>query len=127
MGKLQRIALIAVVMVLVLTIAGCATLFKGSTENVSFASDPEKAAVFINGTYFGDTPFELNLQSNDNYTVEFRKDGYTGKTVLINNKVGIGWVVLDIFTGFVPVVIDAITGDWKYLDTTDVNAALEKL
>jgi len=40
--------------------------------------------------------------------------------------VGAGWVILDILGGLIPVIVDAATGDWHYLDQTNVNAALEK-
>lgn len=112
--------------VFALLFISCASLFKGPTEVVSFGSNPEKAKVYVNGIYMGETPFQINLQSKHNYTIEFRKEGYISKTVLINNKVGAGWIVLDVVSGLIPVIIDAATGDWMYLDQTNVNAALEK-
>jgi len=107
-------------------LAGCATLFKGSNEKVSLASDPSQAKVYVNGEYMGETPVQLPLQSKHTYSIEFRKDGYQSKTVLLNDHVGAGWIVLDVIGGLVPVIIDAATGDWYYLDQTHVNAALEK-
>lgn len=110
---------------LVVILAGCATLFKGPTEEVSFGSDPEGAKVYVNGQYMGETPMQLKLESNKSYTFEFRKEGYESKTVLVSNRIGAGWLVLDIIAGLIPVIVDAATGDWFYLDQTNVNAALE--
>lgn len=107
-------------------LSGCATIFKGSTEQVSFSSSPDQAKLYINGQYMGETPFKLNLTSKERYTIEFRKEGYQSKTILINNNVGAGWIVLDVIGGLIPVIIDAATGNWMYLDQTQVNAALEK-
>ena len=44
----------------------------------------------------------------------------------IQNKIGWGWVVLDVITGVVPVLIDALTGAWYDFDQRYVNAILER-
>lgn len=123
---MKRFITILIATILALSLTGCATLLKGSTQEVAFASDPAKAQVYINGSYFGDTPFTMELDSSNSYTVEFRKSGYQSKSFLINSELGLGWVILDVISGFYPVVIDAITGDWKVLDTTIVMTNLEK-
>jgi len=74
----------------------------------------------------GQTPVEVQLESKHSYSIQFREDGYQPNTVVINNNVGAGWIVLDVLGGFVPVIVDAVTGDWYYLNQTHVNAALEK-
>ncbi len=110
---------------LLLILAGCATIFKGPTEEVNFGSDPDGAKVYVNGQYMGETPMKLRLESSKSYSFEFRKEGYESKTVLVSNRIGAGWLVLDIIAGLVPVIVDAATGNWFYLDQTNVNAALE--
>ena len=105
--------------------SGCATLFKGSTEDVNFTSQPQGAKVIVNGQILGNTPVELNLKTNKTYTIEFKKDGYVSNTVILNNSVSGGYVVLDILGGILPVVIDAATGAWYTLDQEHINAILE--
>ena len=122
---MKKSVFIIVSLSLVFAMTGCATIFKGSNEKVSMSSDPSGAEVYANGQYLGKTPLRIDLRSKDVYSIEFRKAGYETKVVQVNNKVGLGWIVLDIFTGFVPVVIDAFTGDWFQLETTTVNAALQ--
>jgi len=124
MKRLSWILVPAIVLSVLLS--GCATVFKGSTQKVNFSSDPASAKVYVNGQYMGTTPMELRLESKHQYTIEFRKDGYANKTVLINSNVGAGWIVLDVLFGLVPVIVDAATGNWNYLDNTNVAAALEK-
>jgi hypothetical protein len=104
---------------------GCATIFKGSTDTVSYSSDPSGAKVYVNGQLMGTTPFQLELKSNQTYTIEFRKEGYENRTVILNNSIGAGWIVLDVLFGLVPVIVDAATGNWYSLDQTHMNAALE--
>ena len=125
--KKQLLTVTLILSVLIISIlGGCATLFKGSTEDVNFSSTPSEADVYVNGVLRGKTPLPLNLKSDATYTIEFRKEGYQNRTVVINSKVGAGWIVLDILGGLIPVIIDAATGDWHSLDQDNVNAALEK-
>ncbi len=109
-----------------LIFASCATLFKGSTDDVSFSSEPSEAKVYVNGNLLGKTPVQLELKSKNSYTIEFKKEGYETKTVLLNNSVGAGWIILDVLGGIIPVIIDAATGNWYELDQEHVNAVLEK-
>jgi hypothetical protein len=107
-------------------LTSCALIFKGTKQEVNFGSDPQRADVYVNGAKLGETPFAIELVTKNTYTIEFRKEGYESKTVLINNKIGAGWVILDILLGLVPVVVDAATGAWYSLDQKNVNAILEK-
>jgi len=109
-----------------LLITGCATIFSSSTQKVGYSSDPTGAKVYVNGQLMGNTPFELSMKKDKSYTIEFRKDGYENKTVVLNNSIGAGWIVLDVLGGLIPVVIDAATGNWYKLDQDHVNAALEQ-
>ncbi|MBA7493862.1 hypothetical protein ES702_04427 [subsurface metagenome] len=72
----------------------------------------------------GNTPVNLNLNKNDTYIIEFRKEGYKPIVKTINSKVGAGWIVLDVLGGLIPVIVDAATGAWMELDQKAVNAAL---
>ncbi len=109
----------------ILVFTSCATIFKGSKESVSFSSEPSGAKVYVDGQPLGSTPFQLELKSNKTYSVEFRLDGFQSRTVILNNSVGAGWIILDVLFGLIPVVIDAATGNWYSLDQSHVRAALE--
>lgn len=106
--------------------SSCATLFKGTSQEVSFNSDPQKAEVWVNGNKMGETPLALKLECKKTYTIEFKKEGYETKSYNITNHVGAGWIILDVLAGLVGVVVDAATGAWYSLDQKNVNAILEK-
>ena len=114
------------VVLLVLQLTGCATLFKGTHSKVDFSSQPPGADVYVNGTLMGKTPIQLKLVSKETYTIEFRKEGFHTVTRTITNKVGVGWIVLDVLTGLVPVIVDAATGAWYQLDQKNVDAVLQE-
>ena len=104
----------------------CATLFKGSLDQLSVNSSTKDAEVYINGTFRGKTPLKLKLKSKNSYTVEVKKNGYSSQTYNIESNVGAGWVILDVLTGLVPVIVDISTGAWTYLEPNVVNADLSK-
>jgi len=115
-----------VALIVSLHFVGCATLFKGTTQEVHFNSNPQKARVFVNGADMGETPIALKLETKKTYTIEFRADGYRSKSYTVSNHVGAGWVILDVLSGLVGVIIDAATGAWYSLDQNNVDAVLEK-
>ena len=103
----------------------CATLFNGSTETVSFSSDPSGAKVYANGSLLGETPIQSKLKSKNSYTIEFKKDGYKTNIFLLGSYVGGVWIVLDIFN-VVSLIIDAATGSWYELEQNQVNVVLKR-
>jgi len=107
-------------------LTSCATLFKGTSEEVRFSSDPQRAEVWVNGAKMGETPFSLKLESKKTYTIEFKKEGFKSKAYTISNHVGAGWIVLDVLFGLVGVIVDAATGAWYSLDQKNVDAILER-
>jgi hypothetical protein len=115
-----------VVLGLVLWLTGCATLFKGSTQEVNFNSNPQKVQVVVNGVVMGETPCALKLEVKKTYDIEFKAEGYKTKAYHITNHVGAGWIVLDVLGGLVPVIIDAVTGAWYSLDQKNIDTVLEK-
>ncbi len=121
---MKKSLILVSIVALVMVISGCATLFGSSSEDVSMTSNPPSADVYVNGNYMGKTPLTLSLAKDKDYTVQFRKEGYEIRTEIINSSLGVKWLVLDILGGFVPIIVDAVTGDWMELDTDSVNVML---
>ena len=110
---------------IILLVSNCATIFKGTTEEVNFNTEPQKAEVIVNGLSMGVTPVALKLESKKTYMIEFRKEGYKSRSYNLTNHVGAGWIILDVLAGLVGVIVDAATGAWYSLDQKNVNAVLE--
>lgn len=123
MNKILCIGMIAIFAILLF---GCATLFNDRDPAVTFMSDPSAAKIYVNGAYMGDTPAAIELMANRTHTIEFKKDGYETKIYLLNNKVGAGWIVLDVLSGLIPVVIDAATGSWYEFTEENVMVVLQQ-
>jgi PEGA domain len=123
---MKKLTSCVVLFSLLFVLSSCATLFKGTSEEVRFGSEPQKAEVWVNGTKMGETPISLKLETKKTYDIEFKKEGFKSVTRRIINHVGAGWIVLDVLAGLVPVIVDAATGAWYSLDQKNVDAVLEK-
>ncbi len=118
---MKRIVTVGLIVVVLLSLSGCALVFKGETQDISVSSDPGGAEVIIDGVPHGITPVIVNLSVNSEHTVVLRKNGQE-RTFLIRNEVGPLWVVLDVVTGLVPLIVDAATGAWFELKPGQVTA-----
>jgi len=112
-------------LLLVLLSVSCATIFKGTSSKIDLNSDPQNAKVFANGILVGETPIKIELESKRNHFLEFKKDGYETKSFNITKHIGVGWVILDVLSGLVTVIVDAVTGSWFDLDQDNIHAILE--
>jgi len=107
--------------------SGCATIFSGSTDTVELSSEPTGAQVYVNGAKRGTTPVTLTLKKGREYNLEFRKDQYETKGMALNYSLGAGWLVLDILSGLVGIIVDAATGNWNGFELDKYKAILEPL
>jgi len=105
--------------------SGCATIFVGGKDDIDLSSDPSGAKVLVNGQNEGKTPITLVLKRGKEYTVEFVKEGYERKTLRLTYGIGAGWLILDILSGLIGVIIDAATGNWFGFDLDSYKAHLE--
>ena len=108
----------------VVLLTSCATVFSGNSDDVTITSDPAGALVAIDGVPRGRTPLTVDLEKGNSYSVSVSKDGYEAGYATLTNRVGAGWVILDIFAGLVPVVVDAVTGAWGWLSPDTVHLVL---
>ena len=82
--------------------------------------------VWIDGVEHGTTPMQIELDNHTSHTIQLRKEGYEPTTCILNAKIHGGIVVLDVLSGFIPVLIDAATGSWKRLDKTSCVVQLRQ-
>ena len=80
---MKKILLVAVSF---LFLNGCATVFKGSNQSVSFNSEPEGAQVIIDGVPMGMTPTSLSLKKSKFKNVTFKMDGYSSQSLALDTS-----------------------------------------
>jgi hypothetical protein len=62
----------------------------------------------------------IRLRSNIDHVLVLESQGKQ-KVVQVYGKIGAGWVILDLITGGLPVVVDALTGNWNSFDPIDAG------
>ncbi|WP_447977386.1 PEGA domain-containing protein [Candidatus Nitrospira bockiana] len=111
-----------------LMLSACATMAT-IDQQVSITSDPQGADVRI-GSLSGSTPMSVTLPTG--YAIpqsfQIQKDGYQPQTVSIQRGFRTSALVQDLFPGLllgpIPLLVDAITGDWYYIANTSYNVRM---
>jgi len=112
---------------LVVTINGCATLFGDKEKNFSLKSEPPDADVYLDGNRLGTTPVTVRLSNHATHVFVFRRSGYREATCILSRSTDAGWVILDILGGIIPIGIDAATSDWSQTKGKECFQTLEPL
>ena len=108
--------LCAITILLAVVSAGCGTMLNGTNQTMRVRTDSPGMTVEVSpiGMVY-DLPANISLPRKGMYVFTFKAEGYEDKKVLIRRKVSGGIVFLNILSGFVPVIIDAVTGGWYNL------------
>jgi uncharacterized protein YceK len=109
----------------VLCLSGCATIFTGTTDNVTFNSVPSGAKIDINGNTVGRTPITIPMRRG--FTppqVQLKLDGYESKNIQVQNSFNTV-SILDIL--FWPAfIVDAATGSMMKYDIVNYQTELDQ-
>lgn len=126
---INRILTIAITILILAALSGCATIFKGKSADVRVNSTPAGAEVYINEISRGTTPQTLSLKRNDDYLLEFRKDGYEPVRIEVKKDFDIGTTIVgNIFSwGIIGILVDVGTGAAYTLKPADLQANMPEL
>ena len=64
-----------------LLMTGCASVFKGQDQVLSFTSEPEGATVRIDGKVVGQTPMSTKVKKSSVDSISIEKDGFRTETM----------------------------------------------
>jgi hypothetical protein len=108
---------------------GCATIFKGSTQDVGLNSNPQKAAVKVKSMagveiFSGTTPTAVKLPKKNEYIVTIDMQGYKTSTVQITQTLE-GWFWGNLICGgVIGMVIDYASGAMWDLQPEQISVSL---
>jgi hypothetical protein len=103
----MKLRLLTIIGFAALFLSGCASIINGTSQDLTFNSNPEGAKVYLDGKIIGVTPFTFAAQKNKYDTMRIEKEGYAS----INrdlNKTFDGVAVINIFWDLS--TTDALTG-----------------
>jgi hypothetical protein len=115
-------------LLIALCLGGCATM-ASIQQQVTITSDPSGADVNI-GSIAGVTPMSATLPSGYAIPGSFQvsKAGYQPQALGVQKGFRTSALIQDIFPGFLlgplPLLVDAITGDWWYVANTSYHIRL---
>jgi uncharacterized protein YceK len=114
---MKKLALIAFV---ALSLTGCSTLFKGTTETISVNSIEKGTTLYVDGAARGVDSATVSLKKGKTYHLRAEKEGCEPVVGLTNeafDPTSLLGVLLDF--GLITIPIDMITGAaWKIEPTT---------
>lgn len=108
----------------------CATILDGSRTRIKVHGFPNDAKIFYNGAYQGSGSQTIAVQKsavkNGTAKIEVKKEGYEPTTMTLNKKTRVGFIVLDLMFGGIPLIFDVITGNLTAVRPGVVEYNLEK-
>lgn len=104
-------------------LTGCASVIKGTSQAVTFNSEPEGADVLIDGASRGVTPLVVTLKKNKYSTIMFKKAGYKTVTLPLQKSYD-GIALLNVFWD--SSTTDLVTGAIYEYEPNSYHAALVK-
>ena len=113
--------LIFAVFSLSMFLVGCASMFNGSTQQLSVRSNVDDAKLYVNEEYVGKNSGVTTLQKKKSYQITARKEGCSDVTVPVNKSfdpttlfgILLDWGIISIL-----IVDGAATGAWQKFDQT---------
>jgi len=109
---------------LLVSLAGCATIMHGTTQDLGISSTPTAATVTVDKMEKGSTPVIAKLSRKDNHTVHIELPGYLPFEATVTRKTS-GWVWGNIvFGGLIGLAVDAITGGLYNLTPEQITAQM---
>jgi len=128
--KIGMICLTVCVITLALIIAGCATIFKGSSQEIRINSTPAQAKIVVKTTtgatfWEGATPANVLVSKKNEYMVTISLAGYKETTVGVTHDGIEGWFFGNLLCGGVlGMVIDLVDGTIYKLAPQEINVTL---
>ncbi len=109
-------------------ISSCATMFSGTEDKISFTSNPEKAKVYMDTRYLGETPLQITVPrigwatANQN-TFRIEKKGYKPQEFKLTTKFNTTATFNTV--SLVSWLVDALSGAVTQYSPTEYHILLE--
>jgi len=110
---------------------GCATIMKGSKQEVKLTSSPTPARVVVQtaigevSVFEGTTPTSVKLNKDKEYVVTFSLDGYTDATMYVSKEGIEGWFFGNLLCGgIIGIIVDASNGAMNKIGPDELHAEL---
>jgi hypothetical protein len=124
----MKIKMIAIGVVSLLLLSSCATIFAGKKNTVKIIGGPVKSHVFLDGDSIGITPLNIRIDKyklQEGSIIEVKKKGYQTYIHNVVRRPHVGYVMLDIFSGAIPLIVDVANGNIYRPNTRKIQFDLQ--
>lgn len=113
-----------VVIAVVVSQTGCASIITGTSQNIMVNSDPSGAKVITDTGLTVVTPATIRLPKGRAVVLTAQKDGYEKDTQVLNTSFN-GWFIGNILLGGIPgMIVDMADGAYVNFDRSNVFFSL---
>lgn len=108
--------------------SSCASIFGGKKNTIRIHGGPTESKVFLDGEFLGVTPLKMRVSKyklQEGSILEIRKDGYESLFYEVNRRPHVGYVVLNILSGSIPLIIDVANGNIYRPNTRNIEIDLK--
>ncbi len=86
----------------VLLLSGCGTVFCGQNQTVLIDSDPAGVKIYQNGRLLGETPLTTKLERTKSpLMLSAKKEGYNDQSIMLRSTLGMGAIFDGVFALFI--------------------------
>jgi uncharacterized protein YceK len=114
-------SIIAVSLVITTLLAGCSSMFNGTTQVVNIRSNEEGAKLYVNEQYMGKDRATYTFKKNENYVLRAEKKGCESNTIKPEkafDPTTLLGILIDYGIVSILVVDGAATGAWQKFTST---------
>jgi PEGA domain len=112
---MKKLFAVAALATMSLGLGGCATVLNGTSQDLSFQSDPDGAVIAIADGRTCTTPCEFGMKRGDDTSVTFTKEGYKTTTLFIQSRTGASTFGNILAGGIIGGVVDGSNGASNHL------------
>ncbi len=121
----MRASLIFVLVLCVVLAPGCATILRGSTQQVTVACEYPNATLYIDGIQTA--PGVQTLKRDRFHYIKAEMPDYPTANLSISNNISFGWLLISFLSfGILGTIVDTLTGALYALEPEIVNVRFAK-
>ncbi len=90
--------------------SGCASIMSGTSQQLSFQSNPDEATVTVNGRVIGKTPVSTSMKKASGQSLVFEKEGYKPLSMALETRLNSWFWGNIVLGGVVGSTTDGISG-----------------
>ena len=122
---MKKTLLLSSLMAAAILLVQCATIIKGTKQDVRLNSNPSNAVISIKTVgdmevYNGRTPCMVNLKRGQDYKVSIKFEGGQEQTVMINKEFNMWFLGNLLCGGVIGFIVDGIDGAMWKLEPNDL-------